>query len=333
MSPRYNETIYKMIPLAIFSKLLSDSLVSLYPTIVKNINVPIGLQLWTRFFTYTGFSFFLVDWKLIYNELFSGLGMLLSFFTILNVYCVYRGFLLLEGGIAYALYYTYPLIILLFSGETPGIAICMAILGILILYKSNHNQDAEKESEKDNVKDKENGKESFEEKEKPNIEPTAGPNMIQEITKKLAEKFENSIFPSKKVEGYFMILLASLSQATIYFLIRKIKTKNHWNHLFLSYYFGAILFTFYYFQEIQTFGVVSHLSLSLLLNICVGLAGYMLRFYAIYRLPPTVYAPLSYFGVVTANLYGVLFNAEKVTNLKILGILCILLSNVVAITK
>ena len=328
MSPRYNEIIYKMITLAIFSKLLSDSLVSLYPTIVKNINVPIGLQLWTRFFTYTGFSFFLVDWKLIYNELFSGLGMLLSFFTILNVYCVYRGFLLLEGGLAYALYYTYPLIILLFSGETPGIAICMAILGILILYKSNHNQDAEIENAKDK---EENSKENGKDKDK--SEPTAGPNAIQEITKKLTEKIENSIFPSKKTEGYFMILLASLSQAAIYFLIRKIKTKNHWNHLFLSYYLGAILFTFYYFQEIQTFGLISHLSLSLLLNICVGLAGYMLRFYAIYRLPPTIYAPLSYFGVVTANLYGILFNAEKVTNLKMMGISCILLSNVVATMK
>jgi drug/metabolite transporter (DMT)-like permease len=326
-----------MVPLAIFSKLLADSLISLYPTIVKNINIPIGLQLWTRFFTYTGVSFFLVDWRFIYNELFSGMGIMLSLITIINVYCLYRGFLLLEGGLSYALYYTYPFMILLFSGEKPGIAMCMAIIGILILYKSHHNQAVENESdkvkdkeenseEKENSKEKENGKDN-------NSKPTAAPNAFQEITKKLAEKFEYVIFPSKKVEGYFMILLAALSQAAIYFLIRKIKTKNHWNHLFLSYYFGALLFTLYYFQEIQTFGVVSHLSLSLLLNICVGLAGYILRFYAIYRLPPTIYAPLSYFGVVTANLYGILFNAEKVTNLKILGISCILLSNVVAIIK
>jgi drug/metabolite transporter (DMT)-like permease len=228
----------------------------------------------------------------------------------------------LEGGIAYALYYTYPVMILLFSGEMPGFSMCLALLGIFILYKSNENLDIEKD--KKDKKDKKDEGEDEDEGENPE------PNALQKIAG-LIGKFEHSIFPNKKTEGYVMILLAALAQASIYFLIRRIKTKNHWNHLFISYFFGAGFLSLYYFQEIQSFSLISHLSLSLLLNICVGLAGYMLRFFAMYRLPPNLYAPLSYFGVVMAVLYGVLFNAEKVTNLKILGVLCLLLSNIIAV--
>ena len=317
-----------MIPLAILSKLLADTLVSLYPTIVKNIKIKIGLQIWTRFFIYAFVSFFLIDGRFIYEHLFSGFGIFLSFVTIINVYSLYSGFQLLEGGIAYALYYTYPVMILLFSGEMPGFSMCLALLGIFILYKSNENRDIEKdEDETEKETKKENKKENKKEK---------GENPEQNALQKIAGligKFEYSIFPNKKTEGYVMILLAALAQASIYFLIRRIKTKNHWNHLFISYFFGAVFLSLYYFQEIQSFSLISHLSISLLLNICVGLAGYMLRFFAMYRLPPKLYAPLSYFGVVMAVLYGVLFNAEKVTNLKILGVLCLLLSNIIAVVN
>jgi hypothetical protein len=320
-----------MIPLAIFSKLLADTLVSLYPTIVKNIKIKVGLQIWTRFFIYACFSFFLVDRRFIYEQLLSGFGIFLSLVTIINVYSAYTGFELLEGGIAYALYYTYPIMIVLFSGEIPGFSMCLALLGIFILYKSNETRGIEKDN-KDKESDKEANKEGDKENDKDNEnQPTTEPNTLQKITKELVGKFEHSIFPNKKAEGYFMIFLAALAQASIYFLIRRIKTKNHWNHLFISYFFGAVFLSLYYFQEIQTFGLVSHLSLSLLLNICVGLAGYILRFYAMYRLSPNLYAPLSYFGVVMAVLYGILFNAEKINNLKILGVSCVLLSNVIAV--
>ena len=36
----------------IASKLVSESLLSLYPVIVKNLAIPIEMQLWSRFFTY-----------------------------------------------------------------------------------------------------------------------------------------------------------------------------------------------------------------------------------------------------------------------------------------
>ena len=43
-----------------------------------------------------------------------------------------------------------------------------------------------------------------------------------------------------------MILIASITEALIYFYIRKIKTKNNWNHLFLTYFYGTLIILIYY---------------------------------------------------------------------------------------
>ena len=45
----------------IAGKLLSESLLSLYPVIVKNIGIPLEMKLWSRFFTYVVISMFLID--------------------------------------------------------------------------------------------------------------------------------------------------------------------------------------------------------------------------------------------------------------------------------
>jgi hypothetical protein len=98
--------------LYIASKLLSESLLSLYPVFVKNIDLPIQTQMWSRFVTYTVISLFFID-KSILSLLTSFYGIALMMVTILHVYTSYKGFLLLESGISYALFYTYPLFIYL----------------------------------------------------------------------------------------------------------------------------------------------------------------------------------------------------------------------------
>ena len=69
------------------------------------------------------------------------------------------------------------------------------------------------------------------------------------------------------------------------------------------------------------------IGLSLVLNGVIGLVGYLLRFFAISRLSPSIYAPLSYFGVVMAYVYGILINGEQITLIKVLGSLCIVIPN------
>jgi hypothetical protein len=117
----------------ILSKLISESLLSLYPIFVKYINLNFWLQIWSRFFIYVFISGFFINWKFIFNNLFSKYGIALSLVTILHVYATYRGFLILESGIAYVIFYLYPLIILLLAGEKIGFIIISSIIGVIIL--------------------------------------------------------------------------------------------------------------------------------------------------------------------------------------------------------
>ena len=135
-----------------------------------------------------------------------------------------------------------------------------------------------------------------------------------------------------------MMILAAFTEALIYFIIRNIKTDNNWNHLFISYSFGALILTIYYFKDIKLFEGFKDSSvqssnenakifLSLIINSIIGLLGYLLRFYAVSRLKPDIYAPLSYIGILSAYLYGILFYNNKINLKTIIGTILIIIPN------
>ncbi len=271
-----------MIP-EIASKLLSESLLSLYPSIVRNIPVAMELQLWSRFIAYVGISVFFINLDFVRNKLLSSDGIQLSLITIAHVFVSYQGFAHLESGISYTIFYLYPIFILLMAGEAIHPIMVLGLIGIILL-----SLDDNREKEKTN----------------------------------------------NKWYGRFMMLLAGITEAMIYFVVRRIKTTNNWNHIFISYFFGAMLGTGLFYDKIKSvISLESALTLSLGLNAIIGLAGYLLRFFAISRLEPRIYAPLSYFGIVMAYVYGVLINGDKITIAKIAGTLCVLIPNVYLITK
>ena len=149
------------------------------------------------------------------------------------------------------------------------------------------------------------------------------------------EDFQNKYIKDKEVikesfpyEGIIMIILAALTEALIYFVIRRIKTTNNWNHLFISYFFGAIILTLYYFKYIKNIQIKSALSLSIIINIFLGLFGYLLRFYAIINLDAKIYAPLSYFGILMAYIYGIIINKDKITITKVIGSIFIIIPSI-----
>jgi drug/metabolite transporter (DMT)-like permease len=131
-------------------------------------------------------------------------------------------------------------------------------------------------------------------------------------------------------EGVVMILLAALTEAMIYFLVRRIKTDNHWNHMFLSYGLGAIFFFALFFRDMMnpTFST-STFSASMGINLVIGLFGYLLRFYAMTRLDTTLYSSLSYFGVFMSYFYGVVFGGDTITSLKMVGTLMVLVPSLI----
>ena len=253
--------------LEIFSKIASESLLSLYPVFVKHIRLDIALQLWSRFFTYMCISAFFVDWSTIATHLFSKTGLSLALVTILHVFSSYKGFLELESGIAYTLFYTYPLLILWMSGEPYQPPLFLAIFGIFLL---------------------------------------CSPQLLQKS-------------PQTSWTGYVMIAIAAITEALIYFLVRNIKTENNWNHVFLSYFWGAIGLSLWNHPSIVSLASRTPLSQAFAINMVIGLFGYLLRFFAASRLDPGIYAPLSYVGIVMAYLYGFVFSGEPVTWVKLVG--------------
>lgn len=253
--------------LEIFSKIASESLLSLYPVFVKHIRLDIALQLWSRFFTYACISAFFVDWNTIAHHLCSTNGLALAAISMIHVFSSYKGFLGLESGLAYTLFYTYPLLILWMSGEPLQIPLFLVVFGIFML---------------------------------------CSPHVLQ-------KSLETSW------TAYVMIAVATFTEALIYFLVRNIKTENNWNHVFLSYFWGAIGLTLWNNQSITQISSRSPLSWAFAINLVIGLFGYWLRFFAASRLEPSIYAPLSYVGIVMAYIYGFVFSGEPVTWLKIMG--------------
>ena len=260
-------------------KIISESLLALYPVFVKNIDLALDLQVWSRFFSYVIVSGFFIDYNYVYNNVFSKNGLLLSAITIAHVYTSYRGFQLLESGLSYTLFYLYPIMILMMSGRNVHPVMLVTLLGVYLLTTGN-------------------GGSSFE--------------MMGQL------------------EGIVMILLAGLTEAFIYFVVRRLKTDNSWNHLFLSYFAGVVIMTLFMYDKLKDVLSVSPtniLNVSIGINVVIGLFGYLLRFFAISRLDTTLYSILSYVGVVMAYVYGMLFNGDVLTFKKIMGTLCVIVPN------
>ena len=279
--------------LEIVSKLTSESLLSLYPIFVKKIGISSSLQLWTRLITYVLISVFFVNWSFIKASLFSLDSITLGLVNLSHVFFSYEGFRHLDSGVSFAIFNSYPLMILLLAGTMWHKSYLLVILGLAFFIYGNYTEKVKKEKEEEDSKEK---KEDFS-------------------------------------YGLIMILFAALTEALIYFLVRRIKTTNNWNHVFISYFLGAVLMTVYSIYNFKdtASGLESadkgRVGLAVIINGIIGTVGYFLRFFASYRLEPEIYAPLSYFGVVMSYVYGIAFDNELLNWKKVLGTISILASN------
>jgi hypothetical protein len=75
-----------MSTIPIISKLFSESLLSLYPVFVKNINLALPLQLLSRVVIYVLVSLVFCQMGFIYKNLFSQMGILLGITTLIHIY-------------------------------------------------------------------------------------------------------------------------------------------------------------------------------------------------------------------------------------------------------
>lgn len=274
--------------------LMSESLLSLYPIFVKKIDLSLIHQVWARLLAYVAMASIFVDWSFIRGALFSPDAMLLAAINLSHIFFSYEGFRNLDSGVSFAIFNTYPLMILLIAGVMWNNVYLLVLLGLALFVIG---------------------------------EATA----TQSATPKKSEATQSDSTISEKpnfIYGIAMILLAALTEALIYFMIRRIKTGNHWNHVFLSYLFGFIAITGYLFKTFDFASVLKpRMGLAIGLNGFIGSVAYFLRFFAASNLTASIFAPLAYFGMVMSYVYGMVFNQETLSWEKVAGTLSILAAN------
>jgi drug/metabolite transporter (DMT)-like permease len=238
---------------------------------------------------------------------------LLAIVNLAHIFFSYEGFRHLDSGVSFAIFNTYPIMILLIEVFRTGsfntlikhdyAKYLLVLAGLAFFIYGNFDESNKTKVAKESFKDKDEGK---------NEGSPENPNFLY---------------------GLAMILLAAFTEALIYFLVRMVKTENHWNHVFISYFLGAIAITAYvfYVDEFSISKVAETLNqtrviAATVLNGFIGSVGYFLRFYASYNLEASMFAILSYFGIIMAYVYGIIFNNELLTLPKVLGTLCVILS-------
>lgn len=288
-----------------FAMLMSESLLSLYPIFVKKIDLSLIHQVWARLLAYVAMASIFVDWSFIGTALFSPNAMLLAAINLSHIFFSYEGFRNLDSGVSFAIFNTYPLMILLIAGVMWNNVYLLVLLG-LALFVIGEARSATRTAT-----------------DKARNEATK-PKKNEESTTQVEDGSEKPNF----TYGIAMILLAALTEALIYFTIRRIKTGNHWNHVFLSYLFGFIAITGYLFTTFDFASVLKpRMGLAIGLNGFIGSVAYFLRFFAASNLSASIFAPLAYFGMVMSYVYGMVFNQETLSWEKVAGTLSILAAN------
>jgi drug/metabolite transporter (DMT)-like permease len=294
-----------MIIQGILSKIISEIILSTYPVFIKLVNISFLKKMLYRFATIIFISLFLIDTSYISKYLFHKDGLLLSFYTIIHVYFSYKGFEILKGGVANSILFTYPLIILYYSGSKNYWIYFFILIGLLLFCL-------------DDIQDK---------------------------------KMDNIYEYSK---GIFYMIGSAITEALIYFSVLKLDTKNNWNHMFISYFFGLLLLlTVYIYQkninkekedkeenneednkgnkeefQLRNLNKTKNVNLfAFFFNLLTIVIGYYLRFYSMNRIDSKLYAILTYLGIIFTYISSYLINQEEINMYNISGSLIIIFSN------
>ena len=282
----------------LLSKFLSESILSVVPSFIKSININFFDKYFIRFFIFVIISLFFINGDIIQKYLLSSEGLILGIITIVHVLSSYRGYELLKGGVANSIFYIYPIFILFFTHYEIKWQYLILLLGLYLLGKGNIQNE---------LKEKFNNKEKI---------------FLNDQTK------ENYPY-----EGVLSMIIASITEAMIYFYVLKIKTNNHWNHIFISYFIGLILIVLFYYKNIKDIEINKNIAVTTLFYIFILLIGYYLRFYAMNHLSTNYYAILSYVGILLTYFNSWLFLKEEVNIMNISGTFCIIFGNILLLEK
>lgn len=272
----------------IFLKLVSESLLSLYPVFIKKIPTSLDNQLLSRMIGYAVIPIFFMSMAELKQNLLTREVMTLSMITFVHILYSYKGFQNLDSGIAYTIFYMYPILLIFWENKTFSPFYLVTLLGLILVSV-----------------DLKNPKKDLE-----NLTKVKGIFylFIALITEVMIYYAVKNIKGKNQWNSLFYSYFPALVIYSIYYYLRIYKKKDDnveedtQKSKYLIY--GIIAF-----------------------NIIVGLAGYYLRFYTIKKLPTKLYSVLSYFGIIMSYVYGVVLEGQKITIQQVIGTLLIIYSN------
>ena len=277
----------------VLAKVLSELTLATYPVFIKIVDISFIKKLIYRFFAFCLISIFFCDINVLKKYLFNKDGLLLSFYTLIHIIASYKGYELLDGGVANSILYIYPLIILYFNNKKYIIIYFLILVGLILLSLDHFIKKNKINSTKKDVQ----------------ITYVKGffCMLIAAITEALIYFSVLNIKTTNNWNHIFISYFFGLILVISFFIINiKIEHESLKENLVIDK--KNIIF--------------------LLFNIFAALFGYYLRFYSMDKINYKLYAILSYLGIFMTYFYSYMFNNEKLTYLNFIGSLIIILSNV-----
>ena len=277
----------------ILAKILSELTLATYPVFIKIVDISFIKKLIYRFFAFCLISIFFCDINVLKKYLFNKDGLLLSFYTLIHIIASYKGYELLDGGVANSILYIYPLIILYFNNKKYIIIYFLILVGLILLSLDHFIKKNKINSDKKDVQ----------------ITYVKGffCMLIAAITEALIYFSVLNIKTTNNWNHIFISYFFGLILVISFFIIN-IKIEH---------------------ESLKENLVIDKKNLIFLLfNVFAALFGYYLRFYSMDKINYKLYAILSYLGIFMTYFYSYMFNNEKLTYLNFIGSLIIILSNV-----
>lgn len=284
-----------------FLVVLSEVTLSLYPTLIKVVDASVVLQVAFRMFVFTVLAFvcaIATKTPLTFSQFLTAESPLTGLLNLVHVGSSYVAFESLAGGNAMSLFYIYPFLNLIGATTLLGESIPMASVPWLLL--------------------------AF-----------FGAVLVAQPS-----PTDWSLF------GVLAALLAAATETGIYLWFKQAPTKDPetqepWTKMFQMYGSSGLLLLvgslvllgLNYIKPGLFLTSGSNVLNMVLFNTFIGFVGYALRFYLIPNVSTIVFSTLSFFGVLSAYLFGWAFSNELPTLTQGLGAIAIVAANTVLLRK
>lgn len=292
---------------ATVSVLLAETLLSLYPILIKTVNTSLFTQVIARIVTTAIVSYFFITMP-IGDVINTPSYYVISLLYLIHIYVSYVGFQNLGVGVALTIFYIYPLINVLikdlFITKTIDKEVIynfiISIIGVFLIAQGSDSPDT--------------------------IQPVGVDNGQPLI--------------SNKLMGIIAIVFAAITESLIYTFYKVESGGNPFNMLFTLTFFGAVIMSIAWWAGVAplvddpnnppfNFGgfTLSPTIIKLIVaNIIMGVSGYALRFYSIHKISTEWYSILAFFEVIIGYIFGWYILGEKITKWHLAGTSLILYS-------